>query len=123
MTDTLLFVEDDAAIRDMASDFLGEAGLDVIEAENADAALAVLDRQAHNIKVLFTDVRMPGSIDGLALARMAPIRWPWINVIVTSGSGLAMDECVPLEATFIAKPWLPLDMLTTVMRAASTSTR
>ena len=121
MIDTLLFVEDDAAIRDMAADFLGEAGLDVIEAENADVALAVLDEQAQRIKVLFTDIRMPGSMDGLALARMAPIRWPWINVIVTSGAGLPVDRSVPPAMTFLPKPWLPLDMLTTVMRAASQS--
>ena len=121
MIDTLLFVEDDAAIRDMAADFLGEAGLAVIEAENADVALAVLDEQAQRIKVLFTDIRMPGSMDGLALARMAPIRWPWINVIVTSGAGIPIGRSVPPAMTFLPKPWLPLDMLTTVMRAASQS--
>ena len=118
MTDTLLFVEDDDAIRDMAADFLGEAGLDVIEVGDADAALAVLDKEAHRIRVLFTDVRMPGSLDGLALAQMAAVHWPWINVIVTSGTCLPVSDAVPCVATFLPKPWLPLDMLTTVLRAA-----
>lgn len=118
MTEMLLVVEDDPAIREMASDFLGEAGLSVIEAENADEAMAVLDRDAQRISVLFTDVNMPGSMDGLALARFAATHWPWISVIVTSGAGVPRAGEVPDDAVFLAKPWLPLNMLTTVMRAS-----
>lgn len=82
---TVLVVEDDVLIRLMISDKLRSEGMMVIEAVNADEALTVLqsDKPVH---LLFTDVQMPGSIDGLGLAEQARRMRPQMKVLVTSGN-------------------------------------
>ena len=112
-------VEDEAAIRDMTIDFLGEAGLSTIEAATADIAMNLLETQGEQVCLLFTDVRMPGHMDGLDLAKKTMELWPHIKVIVTSGMFNRNTDTVPEGADFIAKPWLPLEMLTMVTRAAA----
>jgi CheY-like chemotaxis protein len=79
-------VEDDALIRAVASDVLEDAGFAAFEAENAIEAISVLDEHAEDIAVLLTDVRMPGTIDGITLAKIAEKSWPWICAVITSGS-------------------------------------
>src|SRR5829696_6022675 len=82
----VLVVDDEALLRMLASDVLEEAGFEVVEAASADAALVAL--QSHpEIRVVFTDVDMPGSLDGLGLARVVQERWPGIGVLVVSGIG------------------------------------
>ncbi|MBV8851277.1 MAG: response regulator [Methylobacteriaceae bacterium] len=115
----VLIVEDEPLLRSMAVEFLSEAGLVTFEAENATEAIELLNRRAAEVAVLFTDVRMPGSMDGLELARIAQNLWPWLRVIVTSGAFGKPSDKLPDHADFLRKPWLPLDLLAHVLKAAT----
>jgi len=119
MSAAVLIVEDEPLLRSMAVEFLSEAGLVTFEADNAIQALELLNHCAAEIAVLFTDVRMPGSMDGLELARVAHMSWPWIRVIVTSGALGKPSDTLPEDADFLRKPWLPLDLLAHVQKAAT----
>ena len=114
MSDRVLVVEDEDVIRAMTIEFLEEAGLNVMEADTADAALRILETDGAAICLLFTDVRMPGRLDGLELARATMVRWPHIKIIVTSGMFSRATDTIPEGADFLPKPWMPLDMLTRV---------
>jgi CheY-like chemotaxis protein len=81
---TVLIVEDEVLLRLMIADELRSNGLSVVEAANADEALTVLQSSAP-VDLLFTDVRMPGSMDGLALAALMRATQPELKIIVTSG--------------------------------------
>jgi two-component system, response regulator PdtaR len=81
---TILVVEDDGLISMMASDELERAGYEVLSASNADEEIAILERRS-DIHLIFTDVEMPGSINGLRLAAAARDRWPPIHIVITSG--------------------------------------
>ena len=119
MSAGVLIVEDEPLLRSMAVEFLSEAGLQTFEAENAEEALDLLQQRAGEVAVLYTDVRMPGSMDGLELARVAHSSWPWIRVIVTSGAFGKPSDTLPNDADFLRKPWLPLDLLAHVLKAAT----
>ena len=80
----VLIVEDDLLIRLDAAQMIEEAEFDVIEASNADEAIAILEARS-DITVLFTDIQMPGSMDGLKLAAAVKGRWPPIKIVATSG--------------------------------------
>ena len=82
----VLIVEDEPLVRFCAVQTVEEAGFDVIEAANADEAIAILESR-QDIRVVFTDIHMPGSMDGLKLAHAVRDRWPPIKIIVTSGRG------------------------------------
>ena len=101
----VLVVEDEVLVRLIAAEMLTEAGFDVIEAEHAAAALLVLDARAADIRVLFTDVNMPGALDGLGLARHARHHAPWIASLVTSGKMSPSPAAMPAGSRFIAKPY------------------
>jgi CheY-like chemotaxis protein len=79
----VLIVKDDAFIRLAAADVVREAGYDAFEAANADIAIALLEEHSE-IRGVFTDIEMPGSIDGMKLAACIRDRWPPISIIVTS---------------------------------------
>lgn len=100
----VLLVEDEMLVRMDAADNLEGAGFEVIETANADAAFEALCRRG-DIQVLFTDIRMPGSMDGLALARLVHDRWPHIAVVITSGHGRPDEPEMPPWAAFIPKPY------------------
>lgn len=106
MKSVVLVVEDDAFIRMDAVDIFETAGYRVLEAENADVALRLLE--AHpEISVLFTDIEMPGSMDGMKLAAAVADRWPPVRIIVASGRvSPAAGELPPL-ARFLSKPYQP----------------
>jgi CheY-like chemotaxis protein len=80
----VLVAEDEALIRMFTADFLAKAGYTVVEAPNAAEAIRELESDA-NVRVLLTDVEMPGGMDGLELAREVQRRWPDVVIIVTSG--------------------------------------
>ena len=101
----VLVVEDDTLIRAVTIDVLEDAGFAAFEAENATEAISVLDEYAEDIAVLLTDVRMPGPIDGITLAKIAEKSWPWICAVITSGSPLHAYKLLPKTAKFIMKPW------------------
>lgn len=100
----ILFVEDELLIRMMASDELRNAGYDVIEALNADEAVAVL-RSLPRVDMIVTDVRMPGSMDGIGLLRYVKDMFPKIPVILTSGHLQPTRARMEGAAQFIPKPY------------------
>lgn len=99
---TVLLVEDDALLRMLMADLLRDAGVKVVEAATADEALAVLD-SGLMVDMIFTDVRMPGRLDGVGLAQTVRRDRPHVAVIVTSGD-LAPEVARELPA-FIPKPY------------------
>ncbi|RFC62975.1 response regulator [Fulvimarina endophytica] len=102
----VLIVEDDALLRSEAVDLCEEAGFTAFEARNADQAIAMLERHPQ-IRVLFTDVEMPGTMDGLKLAHAVRERWPPVTIMVTSGRTKVALEDMPENGLFFAKPYPP----------------
>jgi DNA-binding NtrC family response regulator len=101
---TILLVEDEATLRMIGSDALADAGYEVIEAGSADEALRILE-QASEVQVLFTDIRMPGTMDGLQLATLVHARWPEMKILLTSGDTWPSKNMIPDDGRFIAKPY------------------
>lgn len=100
----VLLVEDELFVRMATADALMDAGFEVIETTNAKAAQEILLRRA-DIRVLFTDVKMPGSMDGLELAALVRRQWPHILVVITSGHLEPDSLYLPENTVFIAKPY------------------
>jgi DNA-binding NtrC family response regulator len=109
----VLIVEDEELVRISNCDKLEQAGLSVLEAADADQAMALLE--AHpEIRVLVTDVRMPGWMSGIDLARQAEKRWPEISIIVTSAFYTAGESDLPENMTLLPKPFAPEKLLNQV---------
>jgi len=89
---------------DGSAEVIENAGFEVIEAANADEAIAVLTARP-DIHVVFTDVQMPGSMDGLKLARFVRDRWPPIKIVATSGLVRVEDDDLPAGSVFLRKPY------------------
>ena len=102
----VLIVEDEPLIRMGAVDLIENAGFEVYEAGSADAAIALLELHKE-IRLIFTDVDMPGSMDGLKLAHYVRGRWPPVKIIVTSGHVKLTEESLPGGALFLPKPYEP----------------
>jgi two-component system, response regulator PdtaR len=101
----VIVVEDEPLIRMILTEALLEDGFDVLEATHAREAVMILEAEAIRIHVLFTDVNMPGDMDGLALAHHARAHWPWISLLVTSGRAYPKANAMPDGTRFIAKPY------------------
>ena len=107
----ILVVEDEALVRMIASDILTEkGGYRVLEAAHAEEALTLLESR-HDVRLVFTDVEMPGSLDGFALARIVDMRFPGIKVIVTSGRMTPGAGDLPKGTRFLPKPYAPLALV------------
>ena len=100
-----LVVDDDVFIRMDAMQILEQAGFRVLDAEHGDAAFDLLKTQHTEIVLLFTDVQMPGQLDGFALARKVAACWPHISIVVASGHVSPAPGSMPNKARFIAKPF------------------
>ncbi|HEV7718892.1 MAG TPA: response regulator [Arsenicitalea sp.] len=101
---SVLVVEDEFLIRMGIVDTIQHAGFEIFEASNADEAILLLE--AHpDIAVLFTDIDMPGSMDGLKLAAAVRRRWPPVKIIVTSGHVKMRQEDLPFDGLFFPKPY------------------
>jgi CheY-like chemotaxis protein len=100
----VLIVEDDPLARMNAVDIIQDAGFDVVEAGNADEAIAILETRP-DIQVVFTDVLMPGSMDGLGLARHVRDKWPAMKIIATTGGFVIGDDQLPAGGMFLQKPY------------------
>lgn len=111
----VLVVEDDFLISMWADDALRDAGFATIVANDAQAALNVLDAE-DDIGLLFTDIDMPGAMDGLELASTVKDRWPTIPIIIASGKHRPSSADMPSHAVFLPKPYLSVDMLGAVHR-------
>jgi two-component system, response regulator PdtaR len=103
---TVLVVEDEYLIRMDTTSYLESAGFIVFEAENAAEAIRRLELHAE-IRLIFTDINMPGSMDGLALAHYVRGRWPPVKIIVTSGYIKMPENDLPTGALFVEKPYYP----------------
>jgi CheY-like chemotaxis protein len=106
----ILVVEDDAVIRSNAADTLEGAGYLVLSAENADDAVVLLKSRS-DIDVIFSDIRMPGSMDGFRLAAMVTDRWPPIGIVLTSGTAKPSDANLPARVRFILKPYTEAQLM------------
>src|SRR5580693_2940170 len=99
----VLVVEDEMVLRMRAVDIVEDAGFTPVEAVNADEAIAILESR-RDIDLLFTDIQMPGSMDGLKLAHAVHDRWPEIKIILVSGQVNPSDEQRPADSRFFCKP-------------------
>lgn len=110
----ILVVEDETLLRMLAGDILTDgAGYRVIEAVNVDEALILLESR-HDVRLVFTDVNMPGALNGFALARIVDMRFPGIKVIVTSGLAQPGVGDLPKGKRFLPKPYAPSALITMV---------
>lgn len=100
----VLVVEDEFLIRLDFVDFLTKEGFEVLEAANADEAIAILESN-DTVRVMFTDVDMPGSMDGLKLSAAVRDRWPPVRIVVTSGHRAVELRDLPEGSLFYAKPY------------------
>lgn len=100
----VLVVEDESLVRSTAMDMVEEAGFEAIAASDADEAIRILESR-NDIRAVFTDVHMPGSMDGLRLARVVRNRWPPVALIVTSGRANVQETDLPTGARFLRKPY------------------
>jgi two-component system, response regulator PdtaR len=108
-TPAVLIVEDEPLVRLCAVETVEAAGFTVIEAANADEAIRILESRG-DIRVVFTDIHMPGSMDGLKLAHAVRNRWPPIKIIVTSGHEGIAEQDLPAGGRFFAKPYDPSEI-------------
>ena len=99
----VLVVEDEMLLRMRAVDMVEEAGFTSVEALDADQAVAILESRS-DIALLFTDIQMPGSMDGLKLAHAVHKRWPPIKIILVSGQLKLADLELPADSRFFGKP-------------------
>jgi CheY-like chemotaxis protein len=100
---TVLIVEDESLIRELVAEELEEAGYAVVIANNADQAITILEAR-QDIHLVFTDIDMPGSMDGLKLAAAVRHRWPPVHIITTTGKVRPLE--IPANALFIPKPYV-----------------
>ena len=112
---TILVVEDEGLIRLDTSETLREAGFAVLEAANAEEALARVESRP-DIRLVFTDVNMPGRMDGVELARCLHRLHPAIRLILTSGKTTVTKDDIPDDGDFIAKPYSPESVTRAVSR-------
>lgn len=108
----VLVVEDDDLLRMCAVDMIEDAGFVVTEAPNADEAMRLLESR-EDICIVFTDIDMPGSMNGLKLAHAVAQRWPPIRIVATSGQCRVTAGDLPDGGRFIAKPYRPQQVLGT----------
>jgi CheY-like chemotaxis protein len=100
----LLIVEDEVLVRMLAVEIAEEAGYSVLEVTEADEAIRVLQKRP-DIRVVLTDIDMPGSLDGLELAHAIRHRWPPIQVVLTSGKMRPAPDELPERSHFVPKPY------------------
>lgn len=106
----VLVVEDEALLRLDIVDSLQQDGFRVLEAEDADEAIALLESR-QPIDLVFTDIEMPSALDGLALAKLVAERWPSTRIIVTSGRRVVEITDIPDGTVFFSKPYRHMEII------------
>ncbi|MGA6941960.1 MAG: response regulator [Pseudolabrys sp.] len=109
----VLVVEDEFLSRLHAVNLVEDAGYKAIEASNSEEAIAILEARK-DIRIVFTDVDMPGTMDGLKLAHAIRTRWPPVELIVTSGHFNLSDADMPERGRFISKPYRDQDIVSAI---------
>ena len=117
-TPIALIVEDDPYVRELGAALLEETDLRVVECEDAEQAMAVMAREGENVALVFSDIRLPGLLDGVDLARRIKALWPHVSMVVTSGFEQRRPDKLPDTVAYMPKPWLALDVLMQAERAA-----
>jgi|SRR3954454_12171275 len=107
----VLVVEDESLIRMNAMTMVEEAGFEAIAASNADDAIRILESR-NDIRAVFTDVHMPGTMDGIRLVRVVRNRWPPVALIVTSGQTNVPETDLPTGGRFLRKPYAAVQIET-----------
>ena len=118
----VLVVEDEPLIRLGIASSIEDAGHEVVEAANADEAVQRLSADGE-FKVIVTDVDMPGSMDGIALAQYARRHWPTVGLVVISGKVGVVPGQLPEGVRFMSKPFLDLQLITAIREQASIGER
>jgi CheY-like chemotaxis protein len=106
----VLVVEDEMLLRMRTVDMVEDAGFTSVEAVDADEAVAILESRS-DIALLFTDIQMPGSMDGLKLAHAVHERWPPIKIILVSGQLKLANIDIPADSRFFGKPLEAREMI------------
>jgi CheY-like chemotaxis protein len=101
----VLVAEDEPVIRMAVVGLLIEEGFEVWEAGHAEDAVRILEVEAAGVHVLFTDVQMPGDMDGVALSHHVKTHWPWIGLLVTSAHAVLTKDDLPERGRFLPKPY------------------
>jgi CheY-like chemotaxis protein len=101
----ILVAEDEELVRFVIVEALEDAGFAVMHVENAEAALSVLQIHGARIHVLFTDIQMPGTMDGVALAHHTAKNWPRIALLITSARPSPDRAGLPKKSRFLARPY------------------
>jgi CheY-like chemotaxis protein len=115
---SVLVVEDEPFLRLIAVDLIEDAGFEAVAAANADQAVFILETRG-DIQIVFTDIEMPGSMDGLKLAKAIRERWPPIEIIVTSGHYDIRNDELPARGVFFRKPYHHHEVIATLQRMAA----
>jgi CheY-like chemotaxis protein len=118
MSAIVLIVEDEVLLRIHAVQIVEEAGLKALEAANAQEAICILETR-DDIRVVFTDIQMPGSMDGLALAWAVRDRWPPIAIIITSGRVRPAAHEFPANVNYVSKPYVAQDLTALMCKLAA----
>jgi CheY-like chemotaxis protein len=100
----VLVVEDDPIIRMGAIDLVLSAGYEALEARDADEAIRILEQRS-DVDLVFTDVQMPGTMDGIKLSHYIRDRWPPVKLIVASGNAILEESSLPADSRFFSKPY------------------
>jgi CheY-like chemotaxis protein len=100
----VLVVEDSAIIRMGAVDIVLSAGYEALEAGDADEAIRILESRS-DIDLVFTDVQMPGTMDGIKLSHYIRDRWPPVKLLVASGNAILEESSLPTGSRFFQKPY------------------
>lgn len=106
----VLVVEDEPLLRINAVTFIEDAGYEVLEAGTADHAIELLESHP-DIGIVFSDIDLPGSLNGIRLCAVVNRRWPPIKLILTSGMLRHGDKALPQNLPFLSKPYSPEDLL------------
>jgi DNA-binding NtrC family response regulator len=116
--ETVLVVEDDVLIRLVIAGYLRDCGFRVIEAANADEAMAVMSHAEHGIGVVFTDIEMPGDMDGFGLSQWVRRERPGVEVILAGTPARAADAATDLceQGPALARPYDPKAVLERIRR-------
>ncbi|WP_313540337.1 response regulator [Sphingomonas sp.] len=114
----VLVVEDEPLLRLFAAQVVEDAGYEALEAASAAEAIAILESRP-DIRIVFTDIDMPGGLDGIKLAACIRDRWPPIKIIITSGKPLPPSTVMPAEAVFFPKPYRQDRVIASLHRLAA----
>jgi len=118
----VLVVDDQELLRLNAAGILEDNGFSVVEAVNSTEALKVMESRP-DVRLLFTDIQMPGGVNGLELARLVHERWPHVLLIVTSGGYRPDPPEIADHGSFVAKPYCDRELMTEVEEQMSRPSR